>query len=73
MSLAEQVDALAGRIGEEITAVRSEMAGMQGSGGAQQVFVQGSAPAVAAGVPYLWFQTGLGDGGDMTLWVEDGQ
>jgi hypothetical protein len=41
--------------------------------GAQQVFVQPGAPSVAPGVPYLWFQTGLGTGGnDMTLWVEDG-
>lgn len=42
-------------------------------GGTQQVFVQSSAPAVAPGVPYIWWQTGLGDGNDITLWIEDGQ
>lgn len=73
MSLAGQIDALAGRVGEEIKAVRTEMAGMQAGGGAQQVFVQPSAPSVAAGVPFLWLQTGLGgDGNDTTLWVDDG-
>ena len=69
MSLADRVNDLATRTAQEIKAVRSEMS----AGGAQQVFVQPAAPAVAPGVPYLWWQTGLGDAGnDMTLWVEDG-
>lgn len=72
MSLAGQVDALATRVGEEIKAVRSEMAGIATGGGAQQVFVQDAAPSVTAGVPYLWFQTGLGDGSGLTLWIDDG-
>lgn len=44
-----------------------------GGGGTQQVFVQPTAPVVAGGVAYIWYQTGLGpDGTDMTVWVEDG-
>lgn len=47
--------------------------GQVGSGGgaAQNVFIQNAAPS---GTPatYLWIQTGLGDGTDMTFWVEDG-
>lgn len=38
-----------------------------------RVFVQPTPPAVAAGTPYVWYQTGLGsDGNAMTIWVEDG-
>lgn len=44
-----------------------------GGGGAQQCFVQPTAPEVAPGVPYLWVQTGLGsDGSGFTLWIGDG-
>lgn len=44
-----------------------------GAAGQQQVFVQPTAPVVANGVPYMWWQTGLGDNGeDMTLYIEDG-
>ena len=43
-----------------------------GGGGTQQVFAQPTAPVVTPGTPYLWFQTGLNGGQDMTLWVEDG-
>ena len=44
-----------------------------GPGGQQQIFVQPNAPVVAGGIPYVWYQTGLGvDGTDMTVWVEDG-
>ena len=37
-----------------------------------KLFVSNSEPSVSAGVPYLWVQTGLGGGADMTFWVEDG-
>lgn len=41
--------------------------------GQQQVFVQPTEPSVSAGVPFIWFETGLGpEGTDMTLWIEDG-
>ena len=43
-----------------------------GGGGTQQVFVQTTAPVVSTGTQYIWFQTGIGEGNDMTLWVEDG-
>lgn len=44
-----------------------------GGGGSQQVFVQATAPAASPGVPYLWFQTGMGDDGTgFTLWIGDG-
>lgn len=43
-----------------------------GGAGTQEVFVQATAPSVTAGTQYIWFQTGLGTGNDMTLWVEDG-
>ena len=36
------------------------------------VYVQPAAPTVPAGVPYTWWQTGLGTGHDFTLWIEDG-
>lgn len=72
MSLSGNVAALAARTALEIKAVRAEMAALPGGGGAQQVFVQPAAPVVAPGTPHLWFQTGLGAGNDMTLWVEDG-
>ena len=72
MSLADNVAALATRAAQEIKAVRGEIAALPGGGGAQQVFVQPAAPVVAPGTPHLWFQTGLGAGDDMTLWVEDG-
>lgn len=35
------------------------------------LYIQKSQPA--AGTPYLWVQTGLGGGGGLTLWIEDGQ
>lgn len=40
-------------------------------GGTQNVFVQASAPSNPPAT-YLWVQTELGDGADMTFWVEDG-
>ena len=73
MSLAEQVGALATRIGQEIKSVRADMALGGGGSGVQRVFAQAEQPTVAPGVPYIWFQTGLGDGNDMTMWIEDGQ
>lgn len=73
MSLVTQIASLATRIATEFKAVRAEIASVSSGGGAQQVFVQDAAPTVAPGIPYLWFQTGLGDGSDMTLWVEDGE
>lgn len=40
----------------------------------QNTFVQPTAPTVESGVPYAWFQTGLGaDGSGVTLWLEDGK
>lgn len=37
------------------------------------VYVQPSQPLVPEGVPYTWFQTGLGaDGTGTTIWIEDG-
>lgn len=42
------------------------------SSATQQVFVQTTTPIVEVGTQYIWFQTGLGTGDDMTLWVEDG-
>lgn len=69
MSLANKVNDLAQRVGEEIKQVRSEIVG-SASG---NVFVQPDAP-VSAPPSYMWLQTGLGeDGTGMTLWVEDGQ
>jgi len=35
-----------------------------------KLFVQGAAP-VAPPPTYLWIQTGLGAGTDMTFWIED--
>ena len=72
MSLVDRVDSLATRIGQEFKTVRSQISQGGGGGGTQQVLVQANAPTVDAGVPYLWFQTGLGGGDAMTLWVEDG-
>lgn len=44
-----------------------------GGSGTQQVFVQAAAPVVEVGIPYIWYQTGLGPlGQDMSIWVEDG-
>lgn len=41
-------------------------------GGAQQVYVQPNDPGLAPGVPALWIQTGLGDGGQgFTFWIND--
>lgn len=71
MSLTQQIDALAARVGQEIKSVRAEMP--SGGSGTQQVFAQASQPTVPAGTPYIWFQTGLGDGSGMTMWIEDGQ
>lgn len=73
MSLVAQIDSLAERVGEEFNTVRTELASLQiGGGGTQQIFVQANAPVVANGIPYFWFQTGLGDGSGMTLWIDDG-
>ena len=45
--------------------------GASGAAGPQNLFVQNAAP-VTAPPTYLWIQTGLGAGTDMTFWVEDG-
>lgn len=42
------------------------------AGGQQQVFAQSTQPIVPAGVPYIWFKTGLGDGSEMMMYIEDG-
>lgn len=68
MSLIDRINDLAARVGQEIKDVRGT-----GGSGTQQVFVQPAQPVVAQGVSYIWFQTGLGDGSDMTMWIEDGQ
>lgn len=54
MSLSTQISALAQRIGQEIKAVRAEMAGIGGGGGAGvPVYVQQTQPAP----PAIWYQT----------------
>lgn len=37
----------------------------------RNVFVQNAAPSPTE-TTYLWIQTGLGPGTDMTFWIEDG-
>lgn len=51
--------------------VRAYVASVSTGGGAQQVFVSASAPAVSAGTPFIWWETGLGGGGDFTLWFDE--
>lgn len=47
--------------------------GSGAGGGSQQVYVQDDPPVVPAGVPYLWWETGLAPGGTgFTLWFSDG-
>lgn len=45
--------------------------GTSGYSGVQKVFVQTTAP-VSPPASYLWIQTGLGAGHDVTFWYEDG-
>lgn len=42
-----------------------------GGSGTQVVFVQDAAPATSL-TRYLWVQTNMGAGEDITFWVEDG-
>lgn len=43
--------------------------GPQGPPGVQQIYVQATQPA-DPGIPYLWWQVGLGpEGEDFTLWI----
>lgn len=54
MSLTTQISALAQRIGQEIKAVRNEMAGISGGGGAGiPVYVQETEPSA----PAIWYKT----------------
>lgn len=53
MSLTTQISALAQRIGQEIKAVRNEMAGISGGGSGVPVYVQQNQPAA----PAIWYQT----------------
>lgn len=68
MSLEARITELAQAIGADIKALEAG-----GGSGVQQVFVQQTAPVVAPGTSYIWYQTGLGPSGlDVTIWVEDG-
>lgn len=40
--------------------------------GVQNVFISPTAPVSPASPTYVWVQTGLGDGTDVTFWIEDG-
>ena len=44
--------------------------GVQGEAGPQNLFVQADDPVMTG--PGLWIQTGLGDGDEVTFWIEDG-
>ena len=46
--------------------------GAQGPAGPSTLFIGPDAPT-PPGLPYLWIQTGLGDGSDFTIWFEDGE
>ena len=68
MSLESRITEVVQAIGADIKTLQDTVTG---GGGAQQVFVQDTAPNFLGGVG-MWWQTGVGGGSDMTLWVEDG-
>lgn len=45
--------------------------GIQGAAGIQNLFIQNAAPS-SPPAAYVWFQTGLGAGTDLSVWFEDG-
>lgn len=61
--------------GETVKIISAGMQGPSGGGGgagATEVFVQNAEPTVAAGVDFLWVQTGLGDGTDFMVYAGTG-
>lgn len=58
-----------------VDADTSQWVEFEGSGSADGIagvplFIQETSPGISTA--HLWIQTGLGDGSDMTFWVEDG-
>jgi len=55
---------------EVVFVAEQGLSGSGGTGGGGNLVVSATDPGLTE--PGLWIQTGLGDGSDMTFWVEDG-
>lgn len=75
----KQIDGVSANIGDSVGVfmfgndilVLGVITGSASAPGAQNVYVQDTAPT-SPPATYLWIETGLGAGDDMTFWVEDG-
>lgn len=65
------VDALHVDVAAQEPTVEVQHTGQMGPAGPANLFIQNAVPVTVL-TSYLWVQTGLGAGTDLTFWVEDG-